>query len=91
MPTITEAMHVLSISHRHGTDGPFLFTDRVALIAYLAAFARNWWVRENVPGEIPADDAAAIAQYFAFVQDAGDGETFSIDEIQPNSINPSYA
>jgi len=89
MSTITESIHVLSISHRHGTDGPFLFTDRTALTAYLADFARNWWEREGVPGEIPSEDADAIAQYFAFVQDAG--ETFSIDEIQPNSINPIYA
>ncbi len=91
MSTITEAIHVLTISHRHGTDGPFLFTDREALTTYLAAFARNWCERESVPGEIPTDDTTAIGQYFAFVQDAGVGEKFSIDEIQPISIKLTYA
>ena len=88
MSNISEPIHVLTISHRHGTDGPFLFTDRQALTAYLATFARNWWERENVPGEIPAQDEEAIRQYFAFINSTSGDETYSIDEIKPDDINP---
>ena len=78
-PTATTApmnIWVLHISHKHG-DSFRTFSDGQKPLDRLASWAREWWEKEGVPGEIPENDGEAVSQYFDNVSER---ESYTIEE-----------
>lgn len=61
-------LYTLHISHRHG-DNVSIHPSYDDAAASLAAYSREWWSKEGLEGEPPADDQEAVRQYWSHVED----------------------
>lgn len=61
-------LYTLHISHRHG-DNISVHASHDEAIEALADYSREWWAKEGLAGEPPADDQEVIRQYWDHVED----------------------
>lgn len=74
-------IHILIIDHRHGRD-VFAGQTREAARSRLASWARDNWVIEQIPGDIPEDDDQAIELYFEVMTHNVGEEFWEILELE---------
>ena len=61
-------LYTLHISHRHG-DNISVHASHDDAFAELVAYSREWWTKEGLEGEPPADDQETVTAYWDHVED----------------------
>jgi len=74
---------VANYSHSYGIDTR-VFSSEKAALAWGESIAKEWWDHEFPDEKVPSENIRA--KYFQFqIEDGGDGETFTVEEIAVES------